>query len=332
MTGFEKIGVLGGGAWGTALAMAAIRAERDVCLWAREAETVKAINETRENSVYLPGIPLADSLKANHDLESLRDRDAILLVCPAQHMGRMVADLTPCLAPSAALIICAKGIDAQSGHLMSDVIAPIAPGHPLAVLSGPTFAHEVARGLPCALTLACQDDGLRKSLIDSLASPEFRLYGSPDIIGAQVGGAVKNVLAIACGMVAGLTLGENARAAVITRGLSEMVRFGTALGAQKETLMGLSGLGDLLLTCSSTQSRNMSLGLALGQGQSLDEILSARNSVAEGFHSVKILTKLARNHGLDMPISFAVENILGGRGSVAALMQDLMNRPLTDEN
>ena len=329
---FTHFGVVGGGAWGTALALAAMRADRTVSLWAREPETVQAINATQENADFLPGVVLPKSLKASSNLKDQSAADAILLVCPAQYMGRVVQDLVSHLEKPVPLLICSKGIEAGSGRLMTEVVKEAAPNYPLGVLSGPTFAAEVARGLPCALTLACEDKGLRKALIDSLATPEFRPYGSGDIIGAQVGGAVKNVLAIACGMVAGLELGENARAAVITRGLSEMMRFGDSLGASRDTLMGLSGLGDLLLTCSSQQSRNMSLGYALGQGHQLDDILKQRKSVAEGVHSVRILACLAREKGIEMPISFAVEAIVSGDTHPKDLLQDLLSRPLTDES
>ena len=328
----RHLGVVGGGAWGTALALAAVRAGLKVTLWAFETATVEAINKDRRNPDFLPGVMLPPALTATDTLCDLAAAEAILMVCPAQHMGRITADLAGHLKGPTPLVVCSKGIEVKTGRLMSEVLEKAAPGCPVAILSGPTFASEVAKGLPCALTLACNDEDIRTRLIEALAAPEFRLYGSTDSIGAQIGGAVKNVLAIATGMVEGLKLGENARAAVITRGLSEMMRFGMALGARQDTLMGLSGLGDLLLTCSSPQSRNMSLGMALGGGRALEDIMAERKSVAEGMHSVSIISAIAREKGLEMPICFAVDAILHHDAQPEDQMNDLMARPLTDEN
>lgn len=326
----QTIGVIGAGAWGTALALAAVRAGRAVTIWAREKETVEIINTAHRNPDFLPDVILPHSLTAISDFEDFGAQDALLVVSPAQHVRTMLQALKPFLDPAIPVVICSKGIEITSGKLMSDVAAEIIPHNPIAILSGPTFAAEVARGLPCALTLAAQDETLCNRLIAALISPEFRLYGSNDIIGAQVGGAVKNVLAIATGIVSGLKLGENAKAAVITRGLAEIVRFGAAHGAETETLMGLSGLGDLILTCSSTQSRNMSLGKALGEGQVLSDIMAGRKSVAEGVHSVGILCDLAREKGLEMPISFAVEAIIGNKAKPEEMLKTLLSRPVKD--
>lgn len=327
----EKIGVLGGGAWGTALAAAANQAGRDTLLWAREPEVVSAVNETHENTHFLPGVPLSETLKATGDLADLADRDAILMVAPAQYTRVMTAELVNHIGPKVPLVICSKGIEVLTGKLLSDAISEVAPGHPVCVLSGPTFASEVARGLPCAVTLAAEDEALGAALMQALGLPTFRPYFSTDIIGAQIGGAVKNVLAIATGVAAGLGTGENARAAVITRGLAEIVRFGAVYGARRETLMGLSGLGDLILTCSSTQSRNMSLGKAIGEGMSFEEIMAERTSVAEGAHTVDIVHKIAQDKGLDMPITSAVYRILKKGEDARDVMDDLLNRPFTDE-
>lgn len=328
----QTIGVLGAGAWGTALAAAAANAGRDVTLWAREDEVVTAINETHENTVFLPGVTLPDGLRVTGELSGLGACDAILLVSPAQHMRSMVAALVPHLAPGVPLIICSKGIEVSTGKLLSDVLIETAPGNPVAVLSGPTFAIEVAKGLPCALTLAMEDKAVGDKLVQALGQPTFRIYYNDDVVGAQIGGAIKNVLAIATGIVAGLNIGENARAAVITRGLAEIVRFGALYGAEAETLMGLSGLGDLILTCSSTQSRNMSLGKAIGEGQTFEEIMASRNSVAEGAHTVEIVHKIAEEKGLDMPITAAVYQILKQGQNVRRVTEDLLARPFTDES
>jgi len=328
----QKIGVLGAGAWGTALAAAAVKAGRDTLLWAREPEVVESINAAHENTLFLKGIPLDPALKATGSYADLSDRDAILVVSPAQHLRSMVKELKSHIGPNAPLVICSKGIEVATGKLLSEVIEETAPENPVAVLSGPTFAAEVARGLPCALTLACRDKAIGDSLVQALGQPMLRPYYNADIIGAQIGGAIKNVLAIATGIVAGLGIGENARAAVITRGLAEIVRFGGLYGAKQETLMGLSGLGDLILTCSSTQSRNMSLGKAIGEGRKFAEIMAERNSVAEGAHTVEIVYKIAADKGLDLPITTAVYDILKQGKNVRDVMDALLARPFTDES
>lgn len=327
----DKIGILGGGAWGTALAAAATQAGRDTLLWARESDVVDAVNQDHENTVFLPGVPLDAGLRATNQLSDLGDRDAVLMVAPAQYTRAMAAQLAEHLRADVPLVICSKGIEVSTGELLSTAIAEAAPGHPVGVLSGPTFAAEVARGLPCAVTLAVEDEGLGARLVDALGLPTFRPYLSSDIVGAQIGGAIKNVLAIATGVAAGLGTGENARAAVITRGLAEMVRFGAIYGARRETLMGLSGLGDLILTCSSTQSRNMSLGKAVGEGKSFADIMAERNSVAEGAHTVDIVYQIAREKNLDMPITKAVYRILKEGKNARDVMDDLLARPFTDE-
>lgn len=329
---FHRIGVIGGGAWGTALALAALRAGREVRLWAREPAVVAAVNEARENRDYLPGVPLPEALVATSDLGDLADRDAILLVTPAQHLRAACAALTPHLRSGAPVVICAKGIELDRFALMSEAAADGLPaGAPLAVLSGPTFAAEVARGLPTAVTLACADAELGAALVAALGSRTFRPYSSDDVIGSQVGGAVKNVLAIACGVVEGRRLGDNARAALITRGLAEITRLALALGGRAETLMGLSGLGDLTLTCSSLQSRNMSLGAALGQGRTLAEILAERRSVAEGVYTAAAVVGLAGRLGVDMPICAAVDAILNRGAGLDEAIDGLLARPFRGE-
>jgi len=331
-TAFDHIGVIGGGAWGTALAAAARAAGRQVTLWAREADVVDSINTAHENTRFLPGCTLDRDLRATADMADIGQTDAVLVVSPAQYVRDSLEALHPCLRPDTPLLLCAKGIEIASGKLLSQVVVDIIQNADIGILSGPTFAKEVASGLPCAMTLASKNTALADSLAQALSSPSVRLYASADVIGAQVGGAVKNVLAIATGLVEGLGLGENARAALITRGMAEIMRFGDHMGADRETLMGLSGLGDVLLTCSSQQSRNFSLGYALGQGQSLDDIMATRETVAEGAHTAKILAKLARNNGIDMPIMLATHAIVHEGADARETAAALLARPLTREN
>jgi glycerol-3-phosphate dehydrogenase (NAD(P)+) len=322
-----RIAVIGGGAWGTALAQVAARGDQPVLLWAREPEVVESVNTRHENSQFLANVPLSPAIRATGDLGELAEADAILVVAPAQHVGSVLAQAPIGNTP---LVLCAKGIEAGTRRLVSDVAQAAAPDAPIAVLSGPTFAHEVAAGQPTAVTLACEDDALRTRLADRLAAPAFRIYGSTDVIGAEIGGAVKNVLAIACGVVEGAGLGQNARAALIARGFAEMTRFGLARGAQAETLTGLSGLGDLVLTCSSTSSRNFSLGVGLGQGRSAAELLSDRRTVAEGAFTAPVLREAAAQAGVDMPVTAAVNALLEG-AAVGEVIETLLARPLKPE-
>ena len=329
---YRRIGVIGGGAWGTALALAALRAGREALLWAREPAAVESVNGARENRDYLPGVPLPAELRATGDLAEAAACDAILLVTPAQHLRTACAGLATHLRPGTPVVICAKGIELDSHALMSEAAEAALPaGTPLAVLSGPTFAAEVARGLPTAVTLACADAALGARLVEALGSRTFRPYLSDDVVGSQIGGAVKNVLAIACGVVEGRRLGDNARAALITRGLAEITRLALALGGRAETLMGLSGLGDLTLTCSSLQSRNMSLGAALGAGRTLAEVLAERRSVAEGVYTAAAVVGLAGRKGVDMPICGAVDAILNRGAGLDATIDGLLSRPFRGE-
>ena len=326
-----RIGVIGGGAWGTALAQVAAQAKsrsgEPVLLWAREAEVVRAINTTHENPLFLPGVPLHHDVMATGDLGALADCEALLVVVPAQHLRGVLAEAQVGTTP---LVLCAKGIEAGTRLLVSEVAAQLHPGAPIAVLSGPTFAHEVAAGLPTAVTLACADAALGARLADRLAGPALRPYLSSDVVGAEIGGAVKNVLAIACGVVEGAGLGQNARAALIARGFAEMTRFGLARGARAETLTGLSGLGDLVLTCSSVSSRNFALGVGLGQGRSAAEMLADKRSVAEGAFTAPVLREAAAEAGVEMPVVTAVCALLEG-GPVANVVGTLLSRPLGRE-
>ena len=322
-----RVGVIGGGAWGTALAQVAA-AGGETLLWAREPEVVVSVNSDRENRLFLPGIPLDPAIRATADLADLRSCDALLVVTPAQHMRSVLSAMPPLPIPH---ILCAKGIEEATTRLMHEVAAEVRPGAPIAVLSGPTFAHEVAAGLPAAVTLAIADRALGERLRDRLARPAFRPYLSDDVAGAEIGGAVKNVLAIACGVVDGRGLGLNARAALISRGFAEMTRFGLARGARAETLAGLSGLGDLVLTCSSVSSRNFSLGKGLGEGRAAAELLADRRTVAEGAHTAPVLLRAAREAGVDMPIAAAVCALLAGEATVEQAVEQLLARPLRSE-
>lgn len=324
----KPVGVLGAGAWGTALAQMLASDGRDVLIWALEPELVEEINTHHTNSLYLPSAALSASIIATGNLDEFAACDAALVVTPAQHLGRVLGGM---VSHPRDLVLCSKGIEAGTGRLMNDVAKSAAPGSDIAVLSGPTFAHEVAAGLPTAVTLACgggEEQWDRVAPV--IARPQFRPYYSDDVTGAEIGGAVKNVLAIACGVVDGLGLGQNARAALIARGYAEMLRFGEALGAQRDTLAGLCGLGDLVLTCSSTSSRNFSLGKALGEGQSAQALMADRRTVAEGAHTAPVLVELAAKNNVAMPIVAAVDKLLGGAAAGEVVTQ-LLSRPLTTE-
>lgn len=328
-----RVGVVGGGAWGTALAQVLASDGRSVLLWAREADVVDAVNAGHRNPRFLPGAALHPSIRATGDLAQLAALPVLLMVTPAQHLGTVLAALAP---RGSDIVLCAKGIEQGSGRLMGEVAAAAAPGAQLAVLSGPTFAHEVADGLPTAVTLACAGGEAQWArLAPVIARPAFRPYYSADMVGASIGGAVKNVLAIACGVIEGLGLGANARAALISRGFAEMQRLGLAMGAEAETLAGLSGLGDLVLTCSSSESRNFALGMALGQEGDRTggaaALLAERSTVAEGAYTAPVLARLAEAQGIAMPIAAGVAALLEGVVSPRALVAQLLARPLRAE-
>ena len=328
----QRIGIIGGGAWGTALALTARRAGRDIVLWAREAEVAASINREHANPLFLPGVALDRAIRATVELgEAVTGSDALLLAAPAQHLRALAETLSPALPGGVPVVICAKGIEEETGALLSEAVAATLPQAPLAVLSGPTFAAEVAAGLPTAVTLACADDGIGQRLIAALGTRSFRPYLGHDLVGAQIGGAIKNVLAIACGIVAGRRLGDNARAALVTRGLAEMVRLALAKGGKSETLMGLSGLGDLVLTCTGLQSRNHSLGVALGEGRALADILAERRSVAEGVSSAAAAAALARRLGVEMPITDSIDAILHHGAAIDEAIAGLLARPFRAE-
>ena len=328
---FRTAGVIGAGAWGTALAQVAARAGLDVLLQARETEVAESVRERRINEAFLPGVILEDRVQVTADLAYLGACDVVLAVPPAQFMRSTLEAFAPHHRAGVPIILCSKGIERGSLKLMTDVLSETIPDAPQAVLSGPSFAGEVARGLPSAVTLACADERLGEELMWTLSAPGFRPYLATDLIGAEVGGAIKNVLAIACGMSEGRGLGRSAHAAIITRGFAEMTRLGVAMGGQAETVAGLCGLGDLVLTCSSPQSRNMSLGLALGQGQTVEEALAGKRSVAEGYESAPAVRQLAEKMGVDMPICQAVASLLTGETTVDQVIDNLLSRPLKTE-
>ena len=323
--------MIGAGAWGTALAQVAARAGLAVRLWAREPEVVASVRDRRENALFLPGVRLEEGVQVTEALSDLGDCDFVLAVAPAQHMRATLSAFAPGMRAGTPVLLCAKGVEQGSLALMTEVLADALPQARPGVLSGPSFAGEVARGLPTAVTLACPDAALGRALAGALAGPAFRPYLADDMVGAEAGGAVKNVLAIACGVSEGRGLGRSAHAALVTRGFAEMTRLGVTLGAQAETLAGLCGLGDLVLTCSSPQSRNMSVGLALGRGETLQAALSGKLSVAEGVASAPAVTALAARHGVEMPICAAVAGLLEGRIGVDAAMAGLLARPLKVE-
>ncbi|SNS92025.1 NAD(P)H-dependent glycerol-3-phosphate dehydrogenase [Sphingopyxis indica] len=328
MTSYSNFGVVGGGAWGTALAQLLAAEGAPVRLWAREADVVAAINAEHRNPIFLPGAALSPSLVATGDLADLAGLDALLVVVPVPYLRAVLAGLP---AGDAPLIFCSKGMEAESFAFPIDIARAIFPDRPLAVLSGPTFANEVAAGLPTAITLAAADVGLADALAQALARPHFRPYVSTDMIGAEIGGAVKNILAIACGIVDGAGLGLNARAALISRGFAEMTRFGLSRGAEAETLAGLAGLGDLVLTCTSSNSRNFALGQGLGRGETAAALMADRRTVAEGAFSAPVVAAAARAGGIDMPITDAVARLVAGETGVADAVQALLSRPLRRE-
>lgn len=322
--------VIGAGAFGTALAINLRRNGHAVTLWAHHAPLADAINKDHENARHLPGIALDPVLRATNTIQDLRGTDCYLFVCPAQHIRELAQQLATADDIATPALIGSKGIERGTGLLPHQVLKEVWPQSTIGLLSGPSFAAEIARGLPTAITLAAPA-ALANDLAQALATPTFRPYVSDDVTGAALGGALKNVIAIACGIVVGRKLGDNARAALITRGLSEMIRLGQKLGARADTLMGLSGLGDLVLTCSSPQSRNMSLGIALGEGQKLSDILASRNSVTEGVHTAEAAHMLARKTGVDMPVVEAVCGILQNQMAIDEAIHALLSRPLRTE-
>ncbi len=328
MKQYPTIGVAGAGAWGLALANAAASAGRSVAIWGRDAALMRALEETRRGA-RLPGVALAPAVRVSADLRALDDCDAILVAVPAQATREAAGRIVATLSRPRPLIACGKGIERGSERFMTEVLGEAAPGWPSAILSGPSFAVDVAAGLPTAVTLASADEKLARALCAALRAPNLRLYHSTDVRGVEIGGAAKNVLGIACGVAAGLGLGASAGAALVARGFAELRRFGEAFGARPNTLMGLSGLGDLVLTCSSAQSRNFAFGFALGQGRGVAE--ASGGKLIEGAFTTSALMKMARARSVDMPISAAVEALLAGTIDATAAVGELLSRPLKGE-
>jgi glycerol-3-phosphate dehydrogenase (NAD(P)+) len=323
-----RIGVIGGGAFGTALACVVRRSGHDVAIWAREPEVVAAINQDRLNPLFLPGIRLAPGIAATNDVAvAAASADFLLLAPPAQHMRAVTSLLRPHLRRDVPVVSCSKGIERGTCALMSEVLAETLPAARLAVMSGPSFAHDIANDLPAGVTLSCKDLSMAERLAQAIGTRRFRVYLSDDIVGTHIGGVMKNVLAIACGIATGKRLGESARATLFARGLAELARLGIALGGRLETFMGLSGAGDLSLSCSSASSRNTSLGIALGEGRSLHDILGERVTVQEGVHSAESVAALAKRHGVDMPISLGVDAVLNHGAGLDETIDRLLSHP-----
>lgn len=327
----RSVGIAGAGAWGTALALQAARAGLATTLWARRPEAAVAIAASRENPDYLPGVRLPPEIAVTAQLADALAADAVLFVQPAQHLRAFCTAARGAWRAGTPLVLCAKGIELGSGLLLTDVAAELLPQAPVAVLSGPSFASEVAAGLPTAVVIASHDAALNEALMEALSHDAFRPYGSLDPVGVELAGAAKNVLAIACGIVMGRGLGENARAALVTRGLAELARLAHALGGRAETMLGLAGVGDVVLTCNSMKSRNASLGFELGRGRALSEILAERRSIAEGVPTAAALEQLAARLHVEMPIASTVAAILSGRAEIDQAIRDLLARPLKHE-
>ena len=328
----RRLAVIGGGAWGSALASVAARAGAEIVLWARDPNVVAAINQLHENPLFLPGIALDPAIAATSDAAAaITDAHAALIVVPAQFLRGALAMLAPLMPAGLPLLLCAKGIETGSLMTMSEIAREIVPEAPVAILSGPSFAAEVARGLPTAVAIASRDAALARTFVAALGSARFRPYSSPDPIGAEIGGAVKNVLAIACGIIEGRGLGDNARAALITRGLAEIIRLGLAKGAEPDTFRGLSGLGDLVLTCTAGQSRNYALGLALGRGKSLAAALAGQRSVVEGIATAAAVAGLAQRLAIELPITEAVDGVLHRGMAIDMMIEALLSRPYRSE-
>jgi glycerol-3-phosphate dehydrogenase (NAD(P)+) len=320
-----NIGVIGGGAFGTAMACVLARSGNDPVIWAREPEVAAWINQDGINPLFLSGVRLVPGITATSDLAAAsRGKDIIVMAVPAQHLRRVAADMRPHVSGGVPVVTCSKGIERGTCALMPEVLAEVLPGAAIAVLSGPSFAREIASDLPCGVTLACADAGVRARLAREIANPRFCLHASDDVVGAAIGGVMKNVIGIASGIAAGKRLGENARATLITLGLAETIRLGLAKGARTETFFGVSGIGDLMLTANSLQSRNTSLGVALGEGKKLADLLAVRKEVTEGAFSVEAIASLARRLGVEMPITFALDEVIGRGAELDAAIGRLM--------
>lgn len=328
---YTNISIIGAGAWGTALAEVISRQGNQVNLWAREDDVVKSINTLNENTLYLPNVKLSELIIAQNNLDNMINCDLLLMVTPSQFMRSVLEEIKDNLNDSIPVVLCSKGIETKTLSLMNEITESIIPKNPLSILSGPSFAIDVVNNKPTAVTLACKDLSIGKNIADSISLPTFRPYLSEDVVGAQIGGATKNVIAIAAGVVEGQNLGDSARAATIARGFSEINRLAVALGGQEETLSGLSGMGDLLLTCNSITSRNFSLGIKLGKGLSAEEATDGLSSIAEGMYSAKAIDKLSKKLGVEMPITNAVNDLIERKRSLDEIIDDLLSRPIRRE-
>ncbi len=328
---FHHFGIIGAGSWGTALALVAAQAGRKVSLWARDPTHAADMAITHANTRHLSGLTLPPAITPTCEPNALRDADVILLATPAQTIRSIAGLFANIPAKTCPAVICAKGIEFGSGASMSEVVAEVMPGRCIAVLSGPTFAGEVARGLPTAVTLACAQIDVAERLTESLATPTFRPYFSDDVIGVEIAGALKNVIAIACGILVGRGLGENARASLITRGLVEIQRLAVAKGGRAATVMGLGGVGDLMLSCASTQSRNFAFGKLIGEGMPVAEALARPDIIVEGVHTARAIPRLAQAMAVDLPICAAVANVLHEGSDIDREMANLLSRPLREE-
>ena len=327
---YSSIGVIGGGAWGTALAVSFSKVTEHVMVWSRQSRIADTINRTHRNNRSLPDILLPNHLKATDNLADMHEAHLLFIVTPAQTIIDIGNQLAACqFSHAIPLVLCCKGIEQKNNQLMSEVLSSILPHHRLAILSGPNFADEVAKGLPAGATLACTDTNLAQKIIQSVGHPLFRLYHSEDIITTQIAGAAKNVLAIACGICMGRNMGQNARAALITRGIHEIGMLCEAKGGSRQALMGLCGIGDIMLTCCSEKSRNMSLGIRLGRGEQLSDILHHDSLLAEGVASAAPICALAEQSGVELPIAMAVNQVLTGDKTVGEAIASLLNRPLS---
>lgn len=327
----NTISVIGAGSWGTALAQTLASKGTPITLWTRNVEQARKINSTHKNEKCLPGINLNPNIKATTDIDYAAQSKILLIVTPAQTVRETLSNIKPHVSAETSIILCAKGIELDTGKFMSDISQEILSRNTYAILTGPNFAHEIASGLPAATTLACADANTAIKLQEDLSSKTFRAYLTDDIIGAQIAGALKNVIAIACGIAHGRKLGESARASLVTRGMAEIARLGLSMGARYETFMGLSGIGDLMLTCSSIQSRNFSLGTELGQNKTLRTILQERRAVTEGVHTAKAAFNLAQKHNIDMPVISTVHKCLNEGLNIDEAIEDMLNRPLKKE-
>ena len=328
---YSSISVIGAGAWGTAIASTLSKNQKFINLWAKELEVTNSINTKNENTLFLPGIKLSPKIKAYNDFKFLEISDLLFFVTPAQYFRQTLENISNAINKNVPIVLCSKGVEIKTLKLMSEIANNVLPSNPVAVLSGPSFAVDVANNLPTALTLACEDSDIRKKIAETINSAEFRIYQSQDIIGAQIGGATKNIIAIASGVVYGKGLGDSARSALIARGYFEITQLAKAMGGKERTLTGLSGMGDLILTCNSQTSRNFTLGMKLGKGMNINEATNGLTSIAEGMFSTKAIVQLAKIHNVTMPITESINKLINNESNIDSIIEELLSRPLKEE-